>query len=204
VTLPGSRLVPAGVRESPSVLGLVLAVLVAGLGATRAAAEDQAGSREPRFDNGRLAVWVVSRTPMQVVSFYEARGFPKPAVQRLEAECFLTFRVLNRSQGVIWLDLDRWAFASADGPVARLSRAYWRALWKQIALPLANRSTFRWTLLPEKLDLQPSEGEGGNVVLKRTSKPFELDATFDVGAARGGGSIRVRLRDLRCAADAGP
>jgi hypothetical protein len=63
------------------------------------------------------------------------------------------------------------------------------------------QSTFRWTLLPAKLDFQADEREGGNITLSRTDKPFSLHATFATGKDKQGPRIDVQMKDLRCAED---
>jgi len=70
--------------------------------------------------------------------------------------------------------------------------------------PMASQSTFRWTLLPERLDFRPDEAEGGNLVLPREKGPFTLEAYFLAGADKAGEAIRVRLENLYCAEDSEP
>lgn len=49
----------------------------------------------------------------------------------------------------------------------------------------ARQPTFRWTLLPENLDFQPDEREGGNIMLPRTRDPL----------------LRLKFDNLYCAED---
>ena len=159
-----------------------------------------AGPGERRFDNGRVRLHLHPRTPDQIAAFYEARGFPRAMVARLRAQCFITTTVRNLGDDIVWLEPARWEFRAADGrPIERLDRAYWKAQWAAMDAPLPARSTFRWTQLPESLDLRPGEGEGGNVILPRVAGGFSLIARFATGADRSGPAIIVRFRDLRCA-----
>jgi len=141
------------------------------------------------------------RTPNQMAAFYEARGFPQNMVETLKGYCFITVGIRNKSRDVIWLEQDNWRFVSAEGEVERMHRNRWKELWTAMAVPQAAQSTFRWTLLPEELDFRPDEGEGGNVVLKRTDGPFSLMARFVIGEDKQGGAVDVRIDGVRCAND---
>jgi len=155
---------------------------------------------ERRFDDGRVRVHLHPRTPEQIAAFYEARGFPRAMVARLRAQCFITTTVRNLSDDIVWLEPSRWEFRRADGRrVRRLNRAYWKARWAAMDAPLPARSTFRWTQLPESLDLRPGEGEGGNLILPRLTGRFSLIAHFPTGEDRAGPPITVRFEGLRCA-----
>jgi|GEM_PF-495421 len=149
-------------------------------------------------ESGPLTLRLVPRTPEQVAAFYEARGFPAPAVEAIKSTCFVTVGVHNRGPGILWLDLERWRFLAPGGEVLRLGRNYWNAQWQRLDLPQANRSTFRWTLLPESLDLRPDEAEGGNITFAPIQEPFTIEATFASGADRQGDPLTVRLEELRC------
>lgn len=157
-----------------------------------------------RFENAQLVVQLHPRTPGQITAFYEGRGFPKAMVNRLSQQCFITVGIRNKSDGIIWHDLNGWRFITADGALRREDRAYWRAQWQQMQVPLAYQSTFRWTQLPEQLDFRPGEGEGGNIILPRTNQPFSVHARFLTGADKHGTPIEVRFDNVRCAEDAQP
>jgi len=159
-----------------------------------------AGDGERRFDDGRIRVHLHPRTPDQIAAFYEARGFPRPMVERLRAQCFITTTVRNLGDGIVWLEPARWEFRRADGrAIHRRDRAYWKARWAAMDAPRPARSTFRWTQLPESLDLRPGEGEGGNVILPRVSGEFTLIAHFPTREDRTGSAIVVRFAGMRCA-----
>ena len=131
--------------------------------------------------------------------FYEARGFPRTAIEALTQTCFVTVSFHNRSSDIVWLELSHWRFVDEQGrEVKRRDRAYWNALWEKLGVPMANRSTFGWTQLPEVRDLQPSEPVGGNVALPSPSGRFRLEARFATGARKQGRDIVVILDDLFC------
>ncbi len=141
------------------------------------------------------------RTPEQMSAFYEARGFPRPMIELLAKQCFITVRIRNSGDRIIWLDLARWRFSSAGEPLQRYHRNYWKPLWTRMQVPLAKQSTFRWTLLPEQLDYQPDETEGGNIILPRVNTPITLEATFATGPDKSGTPIHYRNDKLKCAYD---
>lgn len=160
-----------------------------------------AADAAPVYRDARLTVRLSPRTPQQMAAFYEARGFPRTMVDRLSAQCFITVLIGNTGPDIVWLDLANWTFRNADGRVERRDRVYWRQQWQALRIPLAHQSTFRWTLLPERLDFRPGEHEGGNIVLPHSDAPLRIAARFDVGADRKGEPILVEFDAVRCAED---
>ena len=154
-----------------------------------------------QYDSPALAVGLMPRTPQQIAAFYEARGFSKPMIQKLKQQCFFTVWIHNKGSQVIWLDLSQWSIQNTDGVVARRDRHYWQSVWEEMQIPLAHQSTFRWTLLPEILDFQPDEREGGNIVLPRNDNPLQIQATFMTQADKSGTSITVSFTNIQCAND---
>jgi len=144
---------------------------------------------------------LIPRTPEQMSAFYEARGFPAPMIALLAQQCFITVSIHNTGKDIIWHDLSNWRFVAGDRELHREHRDYWKQKWQAMGVPLAKQSTFRWTLLPETLDYQPDEAEGGNIILPRVSGPITLHAEFASGADKRGPLIRVTHKNLRCAED---
>jgi hypothetical protein len=62
-------------------------------------------------------------------------------------------------------------------------------------IPLARQSTFRLTLLPETLDFQPDEQEGGNIILPPTRAPILLQADFVTGSDKRGHVVQLQAVD---------
>lgn len=146
-----------------------------------------------------VSIFVTPRTPAQVATFYEARGFPEAALVRLRAVCFLTVTVHNRSTDVAWLELDRWRLVDVTGAERqRLPRAHWERTWDELNLPPARRATFGWTQLPESRDLQPGESVGGNLAIVPPAGEFTLEARFATGAHRDGQELRLQRARLSC------
>jgi hypothetical protein len=141
------------------------------------------------------------RTPNQVAAFYEARGFPDAALERIRAACFVTVGLRNKTDKVVWLELARWRVTSATGTVRRITREDWAGTWQEVGVAAAQQSTFGWTLLPEGRDLRPDEPVGGNLTLVRTGEPFTLEAIFKTGPNRRDGEIQLRYENLQCASD---
>ena len=149
-----------------------------------------------------LELELTPRTPNQMGSFYEARGFPGNMLNIIRQQCYITVGITNLSNQRIWLDLSSWEF-SADGKIIkREHRDYWKKRWQAMDIPLSKQSTFRWTLLPETLDYLPGEREGGNVLLPFTRKPISLTATFATGDNKQGKKITITTDKLFCAEDA--
>ena len=138
------------------------------------------------------------RTPDQMSAFYEARGFPEAMIKPLYAQCFITVRITNTGKDVVWLNLDKWTFTANGKPVQRYHRNDWLEKWKTMGMSAAHRSTFRWTLLPERLDYQPGESEGGNIILPRVKGQIHLHAEFATGKDKKGPTVQLDFDNLRC------
>ncbi|MDH5710464.1 MAG: hypothetical protein OEZ15_02200 [Gammaproteobacteria bacterium] len=147
----------------------------------------------------QMTIEFAPRTPAQMGSFYEARGFPKAMRDILYQQCFITVSVNNISQEKIWLDLVDWKFSVDGEPLKREHRDYWKQRWQAMGIPLSYQSTFRWTLIPETLDYLPGEQEGGNLVLPRVKGKITLDAKFKTGEDKQGEVIEIHYDQLYCA-----
>lgn len=149
-----------------------------------------------------LEIEFTPRTPNQIASFYEARGFPRNMLSVIRQQCYITVGITNNSDRRIWLDLSNWEFTTAGKPVKREHRDYWKRHWSDMAIPLSKQSTFRWTLIPETLDYLPGEHEGGNILLPFTRDPIALTAKFNTGEKQQGKQIIITTDKLFCAEDA--
>jgi hypothetical protein len=149
-----------------------------------------------------LELEFTARSPNQMASFYEARGFPKAMLSILKQQCFITVGITNTSNQKIWLDLSNWTFSSAGKPLKREHRDYWKNRWQNMNIPLSKQSTFRWTLIPETLDYLPGEREGGNIILPFTKETITLEATFATGENKQGKTITINTDKIFCAQDA--
>jgi len=157
-------------------------------------------SDKPTYENEMIRLRLIPRTTDQMAAFFEARGFPDVMINELSRYCFFTVGIKNKSKKVFWLELEKWQFFTGPlftGPlfkgqpfkgqpfkgqqrIARIPRTQWPAKWAQLQIPRPAQATFRWTLLPERLDFQPDESEGGNIILERSSSPLTLTASFAV------------------------
>ena len=149
-----------------------------------------------------LDVELTPRTPNQMGSFYEARGFPKNMLDVLKKQCYITVGIRNKSDRKIWLELSNWTFSAAGKPIKREHRDYWKKRWQEMNIPLNKQSTFRWTLIPEKLDYLPGEEEGGNILLPFTKDYISVRAIFSTGENKQGKKITITTDKLFCAEDA--
>jgi hypothetical protein len=165
-------------------------------------ADDKPASRE--LENDHVKMRLAPRTPQQVAAFYLGRGFPSAMVDLIKRKCFITVSIHNKSRDVVWLELHDWRFISDTGDIERIPRKWWKHQWRDMNAPMANQSTFRWTLLPETLDFQPDEREGGNLVLPQVTGSFALEARFATGQDKRGGTVTLRFDNLRCAEDKAP
>ncbi len=155
-----------------------------------------------RYEDQRLRVSMTARTPLQMAGFYEARGFPDAMIDTIRQYCFITTYIKNKSERVLWMDLGQWQFFHDGKPLKRLDRDHWKATWMKMGAPMASQSTFRWTLIPERLDYRPNEAEGGNIVLPRVEGPIQVRARFSRQKDFASGQvISVDLPPIHCAED---
>ncbi len=171
---------------------LLVALWIAALWAPAAAAQ-------PAYSGQGIEMRVEPRTPEQISAFYEARGFPRAAVEALSKACFITVGIQNRREDIVWLEPARWEFFDAAGQsIERPPRAYWEERFVKLGVPPANRATFGWTQLPEVRDLRPGEPVGGNITLVPVRGTFTLVARFVTGSDRRGPEIVLRFDKLTC------
>jgi len=152
----------------------------------------------PFVENDDLLMVLIPHTPEQMTAFYEARGFPKVALELISNSCFITIHIENKSQRVIWLETANWHFTRNGQPLEHLDKDVWDRHWDEINLRKASRSTFGWTQLPVQRDLQPGEPVGGNIVLSSDVKKFNLEARFLTGENKRGGVLDLRFQDIDC------
>ncbi len=164
-----------------------------------AAAAGFAATRPIAISTEQIEIQLSPRTPDQLMSFYEARGFPAEMIDILSGQCFITVRIHNKSKDKIWHDLANWRFSHNGKPLKREHRNYWLDKWQSMNMPQASISTFRWTLIPETLDYLPDEEEGGNIILPRVSGPIAVEASFATGDDRQGPVLNIEYDKLYCA-----
>lgn len=159
---------------------------------------DAVAENKIRFDSTELRITLASRTPQQMAAFYEARGFNIAMLDKIKQYCFITVFIQNKSNDIIWLNLNNWQFISDNHQLSRVDRHQLKKIWQSMNIPLAHQSTFRWTLLPEQLDFRANEREGGNIVLPWTNTTITVTARFDTLSNKSGKPIKIKLDNLQC------
>lgn len=149
--------------------------------------------------NADLDVRLIARSQDQMAAFYEARGFPRNAVNQLNQFCFFTVGITNKSNGIIHHNLDKWSFSSNDISLKRVQRNTLKTYWLNSGLEKRLVSTFRWTLLPETLDFRPQESEGGNIVISRSQQSFNIHAVFNKNDNNKSKIIKININNILCA-----
>lgn len=156
----------------------------------------------PVFENDHFRLRLRARTPNQIAAFYEARGFPKFAIDKLKHVCFIGIGLKNKTRDIVKFDLANWRFHNREGAIKRYRREDWRKTWLNLGLAQRFQSTFRWTLMPERLDFQAFETEGGNIILPRSDLPFTVNAT--VIAGKKNQAYKIEFNNVQCANDTRP
>lgn len=163
-------------------------------------AAEPAKPNRPGIENEHFKIRLAPNTPNQMAAFYTGRGFPQFAIDEVSKLCFVSVGLYNKSKDIVWLDMSSWRFHTSDGELKRFERSYWKTRWQELGLEKRFQSTFRWTLVPEKLDFRPAEGEGGNIVLPRTDKPITVTASIAVGSNKSK-VYDIKIENLYCAYD---
>ena len=148
-----------------------------------------------------IEIEFVARTPDQMGSFYEARGFPVEMLDVIKKQCLITTRIHNTSDDVVWLEMKNWHFSVNCSTTSRKTRAQWKDFWSAMDIPLSKQATFHWTQIPDVLDYLPGEEEGGNITLPRTDQPITIKASFATGKDKKGPVFQVEYHNIYCADD---
>jgi hypothetical protein len=151
-----------------------------------------------RHEGKDVLVRLVARTPEQLAAFYIGRGFKQDAIAKIQETCFITVIIKNKNIDVLWLELDNWLFTRNGQPIKRIDRNYWKQKWQEVNLPVNHQSTFGWTLLPEARDLRRDESVGGNVVIPRQTKPFDITMHFKTGADKSSAVKIISFENVQC------
>lgn len=154
------------------------------------------------LENPSIKMVIIPRTAQQMAGFYEGREFPANAITTTGIACFFTIGIHNKSNDILWLDTQQWSLTDNEKKIPLISKQQWQQRWRKINLPQRFQSTFRWTLLPDQLDFQPGEREGGNITILRQQDPFNLVAIFKTAKNKQGKPLRLEFKNLRCAEDA--
>lgn len=160
-----------------------------------------AEKKKIEYEDDDLLFRVYRRSPKQISAFYEGRGFDHKAINEIKKYCSIAVIVKNKTNDVLWLELDSWRFTSKGKTVSRITRTFWKSLWKEINLPQSHQSTFGWTLMPEIRDLQKDEGVGGSIPLPMLTEPFSIIARFSTGKNKDGKIKTVTMENIQCKAD---
>lgn len=143
----------------------------------------------------------VYRSPEQLAAFYEGREFPKAAIKRITQSCYVTIILKNKTNDILWLELDNWVFEQKGKIIQRYDRDYWNQQWDEVKLQQSYRSTFGWTLMPEVRDLRPGEGVGGSVPIPMQTENFSVTLNFATGKNKKGKLKSVKLSNIHCKQD---
>lgn len=155
------------------------------------------------LENDDFRIRLATPTPNSLAAFYEGRGFPKSMIEEIRQTCFINLVLRNKSTTIVWYDLANWHFTTTAGDLTPYSRAYWKSHWQQQQIEARHNATFRWTLMPESLDFQPGEGEGGNIVLPRSALPMTITGQLAIGRDKQK-IVAIKFEDVRCGQDSQP
>jgi len=157
-----------------------------------------AENKKDVYEDEEIYLRFVYRSAEQVAAFYEGRGFPKAAIERAVQTCYVTVILKNKSDDLLWFELDNWLFHQKGKTIERYKQAYWNKQWDELKLKQSYRSTFGWTLFPDTRDARPGESVSGNITLPMQTQPFSLTLNFARGEDRKGKTKMVKLNNIYC------
>ena len=173
-------------------LALLLLVLLPG------APLNAAEQNKNVYEDDDIYLRFINRSAEQVAAFYEGREFPKVAIARAVKTCYVTVILKNKSDDILWFELDNWLFQQNGKTIPRFKQSYWNKQWDELKLKQAYRSTFSWTLFPETRDAHPGESVSGNITIPMQAHPFSLTLNFARGENKKGKMKTVKLNDIYC------
>lgn len=150
------------------------------------------------YEDSDIYMRFIYRSADQLAAFYEGREFPKTAINRITQSCYVTAIIKNKTDDVLWIELDNWVFKNKDKTINRYERSYWLKQWEDVKLKPAHRSTFGWTLMPESRDLLPGESVAGNITIPMQTQHFSLTINFVTGKDKKGKVKTLQFNDMRC------
>jgi len=157
-----------------------------------------AENKKDVYEDEDIYLRFIYRSAEQVAAFYEGRGFPKAAIARAVQSCYVTVILKNKSDDLLWFELDNWLFHKNGKTIPRYKQTYWNKQWDEMQLKQAYRSTFGWTLFPETRDARPGESVSGNITLPMQMHPFSLTLNFARDENKKGKMKTVQLNDIYC------
>lgn len=140
----------------------------------------------------------VQRLPDQTRAFFQGRGFPAAAAERLATTCVFQVTLRNEGEGPITLDLSEWRIDRGAGPEPLRLTADWQAEWEGMGLPESARIAFQWAMFPTRQTFEPQDWNMGMIGYPlRPGERFDLHAQWrQAGAPRD-----ATLAGLACAPD---
>jgi len=161
--------------------------------------------KENTYEDSEIYLRTVYRSPEQLAAFYEGREFPQEAIKRITQSCYFTIILKNKTDDILWLEIDNWQFSANSAQnnqiIQRYNRAYWNKQWDEINLKQAFRSTFGWTLMPDVRDLRAGEGVGGSIPIPMQTDKFSVTLNFATGKDKKGKMKSVTLPNIQCKQD---
>lgn len=140
----------------------------------------------------------IQRLPDQTRAFFQGRGFPAEAANRLASTCVFQTILRNEGEGPIELDLAEWRVEIAAGLLPLPLTADWQGDWARLEVPTPARTAFQWAMFPTRQSFASQDWAMGMIAYPlRPGDRFDLHARWQQsGAVRS-----ATLLGLVCAPD---
>ena len=147
---------------------------------------------------------LTQRLPDQTRAFFAARGFDKPAREKIALACVFQSEFRNIATDNIELvkyDLSEWRVQIHGKTRSLLLREDWESIWQKRDLPRSARIAFEWALLPSYQELAAGDYNWG-----MTAYGLPPGAKFDLTFSwrRGDRYYSRRIENIQCPPDIHP
>jgi len=160
--------------------------------------EKDSGLQFYEWHRDGVSVRLVQRLPDQTRAFFQGRGFPAEAADKIGRACVFQSIFRNDGKQPVSYDLGDWKVVHQDKTSPLAIRESWEQQWQNMGISKSARIAFRWSLLPSKQRFEPGDYNWG-----MTAFALPPGANFDLTLLIriGDRSVTGHIPALRCAAD---
>lgn len=179
--------------------GSVLLCLASAAGAEVRSFVDESGIlRGWEWRGDGVTLQQIQRLPDQTRAFFQGRGFPPVAADRLARTCVFQTVLRNGGEGPIAVDLADWRIDTGTGPRPLLLTAQWQVEWEGMGLPEPARIAFQWAMFPTRQTFEPQDWSMGMI-----GYPLKPGDHFDLHTQwrQAAGVRSAVIKGLACAPD---
>ncbi|MGM0680591.1 MAG: hypothetical protein ACQESY_12100 [Pseudomonadota bacterium] len=162
------------------------------------------GLRHWQWQEAGIHFKLTQRLPDQTRAFFDARGFDKPARERIALACVFQSEFKNTAgddQPPVEYELTDWRIHTDEGSRSLMVRETWAPIWQQHELPEPAQIAFEWALLPTYQKYAAGDYNWGMTVYGLApGSTFDLEFSW----SRGDKQYTRRIDGIECPPDIHP